>query len=253
MVVASDALAARVRLARLREEAISAANQVALARAALNEAMGVNLDEARPVTGSLALGPARYPRVEGLDAAAREQRPDYRQAALEEKRLEKEILKAKAAFVPTLAAQGNYEINNHHFAAEGQDSWTVGMVLSWNLFNGGADRARVQEAVAQHRRAAALRERLGNGIALEVRDAFLALQSARDRVTVARDAVSQAEESLRIVQDRYDSGLTTIVELLDSETAVSAARLALTRNLFDAMVNEARLELGLGTLDPGRF
>lgn len=253
VVVASDALAARVRLARLREEAITAANQVRLARAALNEAMGVPLDEGRRVTGRLELPAVHHQRLEGLDALARDRRPDYRQAALEVQRLEKEALRAKAAFLPTLNLQGNYEINNHHVAADGQDSWSVGVLLQWNLFSGGADRARLLEAQAHARRASALRDRLGNAIALEVREAFLATQTARERVGVAREAVTQAEESLRIVQDRYDAGLTTIVELLDSEAALSATRTALTRNLYDATVGQARLALSLGTLDRERF
>jgi len=65
--------------------------------------------------------------------------------------------------------------------------------------------------------------------------------------------VTQAEESLRIVQDRYDAGLTTIVELLDSETALTAVRTNLTRALYDATVSQARLDLSLGRLDRARF
>lgn len=253
MVVASDALAARVRLARLKEEAIAAANQVRLAHAGLNDAMGVALDQPYRITGSLDLPPLRHERLEGLEALAREQRPDYRQAALEEQRLEKEVLRAKGALLPTMHLMGNYEVNNRRFSADGQDSWSVGVVLNWNLFSGGADRARIVEAQASHQRVAALRERQASAIALEVRDAFLALQTARERVTVAKDAVAHAEESLRIVQDRYDNGLTTIVELLDSETALTAARTNLTRTLYEATVGQARLELSLGTLDRARF
>jgi outer membrane protein TolC len=95
----------------------------------------------------------------------------------------------------------------------------------------------------------ALRERLASAIGLEVRDAFLALKTARERLAVAQTAVGQAEESLRIVQDRYDAGLTTIVELLDSETALTAARTNLTRARYEASVGQARLDLSLGTLD----
>ncbi|MBI4571747.1 MAG: TolC family protein, partial [candidate division NC10 bacterium] len=92
-----------------------------------------------------------------------------------------------------------------------------------------------------------------SAIALDVRDAFLAVHTARQRVAVARDAVTHAEESLRIVQDRYEAGLTTIVELLDSETALTAARTNLTRTLYDATVGQARLDLSLGALDPAKF
>ena len=253
VVVASDTLAARVRLARLKEEAIAAANQVRLAEATLNDAMGVALEQSNRITGSLDLSPLRYDRLEGLEALARDQRPDYRQAIQEEKRLEKEVLRAKGAFLPTVHLMGNYEINNHRLTSEGQDSWSVGVVMNWNLFGGGLDHARIVEAQANRERAAAMRDKLASGIGLEVRDAFLALQTARERVTVAKDAVTSAEEGLRIVQDRYEAGLTTIVELLDSETALTAARTDLTRTLYDATVGQTRLELSLGTLDRARF
>jgi len=253
LVVASDVLAARVRLARLKQEAIAAGNQVRLARASQNDAMGVALDRPYRITGRLELAPPRYDHLEGLEAVARDHRPDYLQAWLEEQRLEKEVWRVRGAFLPTMHLMGNYEINNHRFSSDGQDSWSVGVVLNVNLFSGGADRARIVEAQANQQRAAALRERLGSAIALEVRNAFLSLQTARQRVAVANDAVSHAEESLRIVQDRYEAGLTTIVELLDSETALTAARTDLTRTLYDATVGQARLDLSLGTLDRARF
>jgi outer membrane protein TolC len=248
VAVASDALAARVRLARLREEAIAAAGDIRIARASLNEVMGVALDDARPVAGRLEPRSGGQEPLERLDALARDRRPDHRQAALEQQRLEKEVARAKGALLPTLQLSGNWEINSRHVASDGQDSWSVGVLLHWNLFSGGADVARVREAAALARKAAAARERLANAIGLEVREAVLVLETARARVAVARDAVTQAEEALRIVQDRYDAGLTTIVELLDSEAARSAARTALTRNLYEAAVGRARLELALGTL-----
>jgi outer membrane protein TolC len=253
VVVASDALAARVRLARLREEAIAAANHVRLSQAALNEAMGVSLDQPHRIAGRLQAPAHAYDGLEGLEAMAREHRPDYRQVELEVQRLEKDILRAKGAFLPTMHLMGNYELNNNRFASDGQESWSVGVVLNLNLFNGGGDRARITEAQANHQRAAAQRDRVARAIGLEVHDAFLASHTARARTAVARDAVAQAEESLRIVQDRYDAGLTTIVELLDSETALTAARTNLTRTLYDATVSQARLELSLGRLDRARY
>jgi outer membrane protein len=253
VVVASDALAARVRVARLQEEAIAAASQVRLSHAALNEAMGLPLDRPQPVRGRMELPLALYDRLDGLEEQARQQRPDYRQAWLEEQRLEQEVLKAKGALLPTLHLASNYEINTSRPASEGQDNWSVGLLLNLNLFNGGGDRARILEAQENHKRMSALKERLGNAIGLEVHEAFLAHRSARDRVAVARQAVTAAVESLRIVRERYDAGLTTILELLDSETALTAARMSLTRTLYDATVGQARLELCLGRLDRARY
>ena len=67
LVVASDALAAKVRLARLREEAIAAANQVRLSHAALNEAMGLPLDQPHRIVGEPI---SLYPSYERLDGSS---------------------------------------------------------------------------------------------------------------------------------------------------------------------------------------
>ena len=55
------------------------------------------------------------------------------------------------------------------------------------------------------------------------------------------------------MQDRYDSGLTTIVELLENEMALTATRTNVIRALYDATVGQARLDLALGRLDRARF
>lgn len=252
MVVASDPLAARVRLSRLQQERLAASHQVALSQATLSEAMGLSPGRTHRLAGSLELPPARGEGLEELEGLARQHRPDLAQMTLEERRLAKEIQRAKGSFLPTLHLMGNYEINNHSVAVDGQDSWTVGVGLNWNLFNGGGDQARLAEAKAHYYRMGALRERLANAVSLEVREGFLALQTARERVGVARQAVSYATEALRIVRDRYEAGLTTIVELLDSETALTAARTSLTRTIYDAVVGQARLDLSLGLPDPAR-
>lgn len=253
VVVASDVLAARVRLARLQEEQIAATHQVELSRAVLSESMGVAPGRVFRPVGPLPLPPAGAERPEELERLATQHRADLKRLELEERRLALEIQRTKGLFLPTLHLLGNYEINSHGLAADGQDSWSVGLALNWNLFSGGGDRARVAEAQAHYYRLGALKQRLANAIALEVRQAHLALLTARARVAVARQAVGQAEEALRIVRERYQAGLTTIVELLDSETALTAARTGLTRTLYDAAVGQAQLDLSLGRLDRTRM
>jgi outer membrane protein TolC len=58
-----------------------------------------------------------------------------------------------------------------------------------------------------------------DGVRLEVRHAYYSLDSARQEVEVARAAIAQAQESLRINQNRYDGGLNTITDLLGAEEA----------------------------------
>jgi len=253
LVVESDLLSAQVRLANLGEQDITASHQVVLAQAALNDAMGLSLDEQWAIDDQLGQRPVQYSPLEELQRLALEKRPDYQRLHVEAQALEKKVALARTAFLPTLSARAQYEINNKYFAARGQDSWLVGVVLQWNLFSGAADRARLAEAQADVERSRALRTRLASRVRLEVQEAVLNLQAATERIGVAQKAISQAEAALRIVTDRYQAGLTTIVDLLASEQALTQAQGNLTRALYDWNVSLASLELAKGTLSRESF
>lgn len=253
LVVESDVLSAEVRLADLREQVLAAESRAALAAAGLNDVMGQPLDEPVDVADSLAEPappPGALPELEGL---ALDRRPDYQRLRAEEQAQQQQVALARAEFLPTLNATGSYDVNRRDFAAGAQESWFVGLALQWNLFNGFADRARIVEARAGLDRLHALRERLASAIRLEVRDAYLRLRTARERIGVARGSVAQAEESLRVVRDRYQAGLTTIVDLLQTEAALTRARGSLIRASYDASLARAALELAMGTISAESF
>jgi outer membrane protein TolC len=66
---------------------------------------------------------------------------------------------------------------------------------------------------------------------------------------VAETAVSQSEEGLRIVRDRYENGLLTLVSLLDAEVSLQSALTNRYRTLHDYLAARIQLSLASGTLD----
>jgi outer membrane protein len=74
------------------------------------------------------------------------------------------------------------------------------------------------------------------------------MASADERIGVAESAVNLAEENGRIVSDRYQNGLLTIVELLDSETALQESRTNRYQALYDYRVSTVRLQLAAGVI-----
>lgn len=253
LVVESDVLAADVRVSRLKEQEIIAENQTILARATLNDVIGLPLDQSFEVVDRLTQRPARFERPAELEALALVRRPDYLKMGVEEKVLGRGIALAQTEFHPTLSATANYELNHLDVATNGRDSWFVGVVFQWNLFNGLHDRAKVAEAKARLEEIRALRTRMVSGMKLEVKDAYLKLRAAEERIGVARKAAAQAEESLRIVKDRYEAGLTTVVDLLTSEAVLTQAKGNLAQALYDYNVGLASLELALGTMSKDSF
>ena len=81
--------------------------------------------------------------------------------------------------------------------------------LRWNLFNGFGDKARIEESNLLQQRRSAEAARASSAIRLQVYRAYAALHAATQRIEVAQASVAEAEESLRITQNRYQRGSAT--------------------------------------------
>ena len=248
LVVKSDMLRAEVRIAELEQERLQAQSQVEVARAALNAAMGVEIDSSFHLVTALERVMEAPGSLETWINRSLENRPDLQQMQFQEMIAEEQVTKAKTAHLPGLYLSGTYEINSEDFS-ETANNYTVGAVMSLNLFSGLGLQSKVHEAMAMLRQTQAMARQLELGVRVETRQAFFMAQSAHKRIGVARAAVAQAEEGLRIVRNRYESGLFTIVNLLDAEVALQQASTNYFRSLHDFKVAMARLNLAAGIIN----
>ncbi len=248
LVVKSDLLRAEVRIAELEQERLQAESQVEVARAALNAAMGVEIGRSFELVTNLEQRSEIRDPLEIWISRALKSRPDLQQMRFREMMAEEEVKKAKAAHLPGLYLSGSYELNSEDFT-ETANNYTVGALMRLNLFSGFGLQSKVREAKAGVRQMQAMVEQVELGVKVETRQAFFEAQSAWQRIHVAEAAVAQAEEGLRIVRNRYESGLFTIVNLLDAEVALQQARMNYFQSLHDFEVATARLGLAAGTID----
>ena len=246
----SDVLLAKVQLAQAQEDLILARNGGAIGLAALNVAMGIPEDAPTEVQGALTESSFESGTLEERQRRALVVRPDYQEALIGKEKAHIGVQGARAGFLPTLNAFGSWEVDNQNLASRGGNSWTAGVSLNFNIFDGGLSRARVGESNARARQAAALEKQLASAIRLQVREAFLNLNASRDRVEVSRQSASQIEESLRILRDRYETGLATMTDVLGTETAHARAQRDFMNAVFDYRNAYATLELATGELAP---
>jgi outer membrane protein TolC len=152
---------------------------------------------------------------------------------------------------PTLAFTGAADYANPNprifpRADAWRTSWELGVVASWNLWDGGRIDADVAEAVAGQK---AIRERqaeLDLQIATEIRQRRLDLDSARALLVAATDGARSAAEARRVVTERFNVGVATTTEVLDAQVALLQAELDRTRALASIRLAEARLDRALG-------
>jgi outer membrane protein len=251
LVVESDLLTAKVRMAARQQELIRARNNLDLARAQLSTAMGVPMDSLFQPAEALAERVLPVPVLQEVEKQALANRPDLKRIQSQEAAQQQSVAIAKSAFGPRVNAFAGWELDNPTFVAGGGgNNWLGGVEVQFDIFEGGAKRAELSRQRALADRVGAIKQVATDAVRLEVRRAYYDVDASRQQLEVARAAIAQAQESLRINQDRYDGGLTTITDLLGSEEAARRSQTDYWETVYRFHTSYANLELASGTLNP---
>jgi outer membrane protein TolC len=245
-----DVLSIRVHLAAVTEQRIQRAADLDVAKSALNDALGLPLDTGHVL--STALGPLDLPNLTlaSLEKDASTTRPENRQIHLAADLAKTQVDSARSTMLPQVAFHAAFEADRQQFINKGGANWLASIGLRWNLFNGMADKARIEESSYLLERAHADEQRMGSAVRLEVRRAWADLGAAQQRIEVAKAAVAEAEESLRITQNRYESGMSNVTDLLRNETAVLESQTRYLAAVHDQRIAATMLDLAAGRLSP---
>jgi outer membrane protein len=243
-----DVSRAETEEASLSQQLISAGNAVRIARAALNNTLGLPVDEPTEAATVDVTAVQIETDLSKRTEQAFNGRPEIKMAEKSVQMGQTGVKLAKTGNKPTLAATANY---NYNFKASGfsssKESWNAIFVLGIPIWDGGQTRASVMEARADESKARNSLEEAKLGVGLDVKVSLLNLQDAADRMDVASKNVSLAEESLRLAKVRYDAGISTLVEVTDAETASTQARIGLVNAKYDYATALAGLEKATAT------
>ena len=249
--VESDLLSAKVRMAARQQELIRATHNLSLAQADLNTAMGVPIDSPFHPTESLDGRFLPVPVLEEVEKKALTNRPDLKRIQSEESAQRQSVSIAKASFGPRVNAFAGWEMDNPTLlAGGGGNNWLGGIEVQFDIFQGGAKRAELCRQRALEERVTALKQAASDQVRLEVRRAYYDMDASRQQVQVAQAAIAEAQESLRINQDRYEGGLTTITDLLGAEETARRSQADYWDAVYRYHTSYANLELASGSLNP---
>jgi len=246
-VVESDALSAKVNLAKRQEELIRARSALEMARTQLETALGVRLPPGQQPADLLKEQTLPPAVLEETEARALKQRPDLQAIASQIDAQHNSVKAAKAAFGPRLDVFGSWQADNPALFTGGNNNWMTGAELHIDLF---AREKHAQLAIekATLSRVEAAHQSAEDNIRLDVRRAYFEQDAARQMLEVARDTVAQADESLRITRDRYETGLVTITDLLRTEDAARASQTNYWNSVYRYVTSYAAMELASGDL-----
>lgn len=246
LIVQSDLLAAEVQLSEFRQQRIQANGEISIAVAALNTAMGLPVNTPQQLAGALTDRSFTVETLDVLSEQALQHRPEYQQAISSARINAAQVRGARGEWLPRVDAFVGAGASSRYLVG-GSGDYAAGASVTFNLFDAGRN-ARIDQARAAEAIANAETEHLAQRIRFEVVRAYQQYNIARERLAVVAQASAQANETLRIVQDRYEAGLTTITELLRAENALVRARSDVLTARYDQYIGFTGLLLSTGRL-----
>ncbi len=244
MLVRSDLLRAEVELARLDDLLEEARGNARIAETNLAFRLGEPLDT------TYALEPLpEPPPIAGQSAGSLASSGSRGDLAAARKLLAAGELEARAlrgGRLPRIGLVARHDLVDDQLFGNHGDSTTIAALASFDLYDGGKRRAAMAAAQADAEAGRADTDRLAAGIELEAEQAFETASTALARRATAASALAAAEETVRIVEDRFRAGVVKSLDLLD---AASARREAEMRELVaraDAWLAHLHLALAAG-------
>ncbi len=212
-----------------------------------------NRDGDAPITlaSDSSLLRTELPTRDALIARALSQREELAQAGSGMRLAQAQQRIAGSAFLPNVALAASYGVQGNRYRFDQRsDVALASLVMSWNLFNGGQDAARREQASATYNEAALRRREAERAIQLQVGNAYDAVESARASLLAADDRLASSERAFGLVQRRFGEGLATPIEFLSARTAFTAAAInqVITRFTFAARLVELERAAALRAL-----
>ncbi|MGI5818313.1 MAG: TolC family protein [Armatimonadota bacterium] len=242
-----DVVQARTELARAQEQLITAQTAIELTKAQLRQVLALPQDlplsvsEAPPplmpegmLPELIDLAQANRPEVAVADAAVRMARLNERLAGRD--------------MAPTVAVTGQYTRQTEAGLGGGGYSWQIGVVAEKPILDGGLKRGKVTTAEARVQETELQLQAAQEQVALEVVQAWLAVQEAGERIETAHQGLVEARERRRMAQLRYREGLASGIEVIDADTALAAAEASLVNAEYDRQLAVTRLRTAMGVM-----
>lgn len=243
-----DVLSSDVSLANAKTTAITADNNVAVAESNLNNILGLPLETKLNLADhQLPFDTYNISLQEATDYAMK-YRPEVLQAAIAVQEAERNIDIADAGNKPTVAITGGNDWADNTFPGidANKRSWKVAAGVTYNFYDGGATKAKVNQAKQDLLVARETEQKTREAVQLEVKQAYLNIRSAAQQVEETQTVVDQARENYRIQNIRYQAGVGINLDVLDAQLSLNEAQVNHIQALYDYNVGIAKLEQVMG-------
>ena len=245
-----DLTRAKTALANAIPNVYDSENAVELGLWQLKAVMGVALDTAIDVVGTIAdyADELQLPLPDGNDLS---DNSTIRQLAIQAEQLADNIKLQQYANIPTLSLAFSYSLNamaNDYVFKDYR--WSpysyVGLSLSIPIFNGGKRYFAIRQAKVQATQLDIQRANTERQLQIAVRSSLSTMGTATKSYASASSAVETAEKAYGIARQSYDVGRSTLTDLNDAQLALTQSRLGVCQAIFSYLSAKSDLEGTLG-------
>lgn len=220
-------------------------NDFAVAKLKLSRSIGLALGQQFELADQLPYSEVNPPSLDDALKQAYRCRSDFRAALDAEKSAGQSLSAAKGERFPVIAANGDYGDIGTTFG-HSHGSFGFQAAVSIPVFTGGRIKGDIAQAEAELRRRKAEAENIRGQIDYDVRTAFLNLSAAKEQVAVAKQNVGLANENVARSKDRFTSGVTDSVEVVQAEQSLASANDQYITSLYNHGLAKLSLARALG-------
>jgi outer membrane protein TolC len=243
-----DVLRSQVELQSRQQKLIVAQNNLEKQKLVLARAIGLPLGQKFEIATQVGYQDLSIPALDDAIQSAYQARPDFRSQMNQVQSAElikKASLAERYPSIETVADYGIIGVN----PASTHGTVDAAVTLRVPIFQGGKVHGDVLRADASLQRAKQVLEDLRAQIDQEVRGAYLDLKSAAEEVAVEKSTVALANETLQQSRDRFSSGVTDNIEVVQAQDALATANDAYIASLYSYNLAKISLARAIGVAE----
>jgi len=234
MVSEYDFIRARTRLKSIEPKILQIDNNLAISKNFLKISIGYELDREVKFIGEFFTSEIKDDdsTVVNSQQLATDNRIELKLLNYKKEMLEKNIEIEFGGYLPSILAIGAYQFNssNDNFSDTfeknvGINVFNVGVTASFPIFNGFATKAKVEKARIEVRKTELEHKKLTRMIKLQADQSLKNVMLSQEEVRLQNEIVTDSEKALKIANVRFENGVGTETEIIDSQTALEQARL----------------------------
>lgn len=250
MIPKNDLLKSQVQLAGADQELVRAKSREELTRSSLNLLLKREINEEIKLTDILIWTPFDLSLEETLSKGLG-QRPEIRAMEVAVAQAGKSVRLARSHYYPDVMLVGEYyrqgdtaEVNGNNFT--NTRNALIGLQTKWTFFEWGKTGADVTQALYEKDKAEEARSSFRDHVSLQIKQAYLDLDTAGKNIETAKTALEQALENFRITDLQYREQMTTSTEVLDAQALLADAEARYYGALYGHNLARASLERAMG-------